>query len=98
MQGASPELRWGHLNWAGDGSEAGPKPWLWSTSKREYSKRDYTLVDRNYWTRYGEVGLFMRDEETLVLIPSTKQTTKILGLRFYALLTDGTREVRLRYA
>ena len=72
MQGASPELRWGHLNWAGDGSEAGPKPWLWSTSKREYSKRDYTLVDRNYWTRYGEVDPFIRGEETTVFISEYK--------------------------
>ena len=76
MQGASPELRWGQLNWAGDGSEAGPRPWLWSTSKRKY-----TLVDRNYWTRYGEVDLFIRDEETLVFITKYKanQTTEIPG-------------------
>jgi len=38
-------------------------------------ERGYTLVKRYHRTRYGEIDLVLRDEETLVLIPSTKRQT-----------------------
>ena len=46
MSGASVELRWGRLNWAGDGSEAGAKRGVWSTSKGEVTRSSNATTGR----------------------------------------------------
>lgn len=63
MPGASPELPWCRaLNnrETGDRGEG--------MALRFLERLGYTLVERNYRTRYGEIDLILRDGETLVFV------------------------------
>jgi putative endonuclease len=42
--------------------------WGEELALRYLTKRGYDLIERNYRTRYGELDLILRDENTLVLV------------------------------
>ena len=63
MPGPSPELRRGlRLNNRLSGA------WGEELALRYLRRRGYTLVERNYRTRYGELDLILRHQDTLMLV------------------------------
>jgi putative endonuclease len=63
VPGPPPELRWGRgLNNRLSGT------WGEELALRYLRRRGYTLVERNYRTRYGEVDLIVRHHDTLVFV------------------------------
>ena len=63
MSGPPPELRWGRgLNNRLSGA------WGEELALRYLRRRGYTLLERNYRTRYGELDLIVRHHNTLVLV------------------------------
>ena len=63
MPGPPPELRRGRgLNNRVSGA------WGEELALRYLTRRGYKLVERNYRTRYGELDLILRQEDTLVLV------------------------------
>ena len=63
MPGPPPELRRG-----GPLSERSPGAWGEELALRYLERRGYELVERNYRTRYGEIDLILREEDTLVFV------------------------------
>lgn len=49
------------------------------------SEKGYTLLTMNYFTKYGEIDLIMKKEETIVFIEVKQRTTDIFGRGEYAI-------------
>jgi putative endonuclease len=63
VPGPPPELRWGSsLKNRASGA------WGEEFALRYLRRLGYTLVERNYRTRYGELDLIVRKSTTLVLV------------------------------
>jgi putative endonuclease len=48
--------------------------WGEELALRYLTQRGYELVERNYRTRYGELDLILRDEDSLVLVQMCKHS------------------------
>ncbi len=53
--------------------------WGEELALRYLTKKGYTLVERNYRTRYGELDLIMRQENTLVFVEVKLRRTTGFG-------------------